>query len=80
MRNVTVSLDERVARWVRVEAAKHDTSVSRYVGELLRRRMDDEEAYGRARRQFFSVEPRPLGRPGKPLPTREELHERDGLR
>lgn len=35
MRNVTISLDEEVARWVRVAAAEHDLSVSRYVGEIL---------------------------------------------
>lgn len=36
MRNVTITLDEEVARWVRIEAAKRETSVSRLVGEMLR--------------------------------------------
>jgi hypothetical protein len=80
MRNVTVTLDEDVARWVRIEAARHETSVSRWLGELVRERMRTENAYEAARRQFFSVKPRRLGPLGQSLPTREELHDRAGLR
>lgn len=80
MRNVTVTLDEEVARWVRVEAAKRETSVSRWLGEILRERMRSEDTYEAARRQFFSVEPRPLDQQGKPLPRREELYDRPRLR
>ena len=39
MRNVTITLDEEVAHWARVEAAKRETSVSRLVGEMLGERM-----------------------------------------
>jgi hypothetical protein len=39
LRNVTVTLEEDVARWARIEAAKQDTSVSRLLGELLKERM-----------------------------------------
>ena len=39
LRNVTVTLEEDVARWARVEAARLDTSVSRLLGELLKERM-----------------------------------------
>jgi len=38
MSNVTVSLDEETARWVRVEAARRDVSVSRFLTELLSER------------------------------------------
>jgi hypothetical protein len=62
MRNVTITLDEEVAQWVRVEAAKRATSVSRLVGEMLREHMRSEDAYEVARRQFFAIEPRPLPR------------------
>jgi hypothetical protein len=36
---VTVTLEEDVARWARIEAARRDTSVSRLLGELLKERM-----------------------------------------
>jgi len=81
MRNVTITLDEEVVRWARTEAAKRETSVSRFVGEMLREHMRSEDAYEAARRQFFAVEPRPLRKAaGSRLPTREELHDRAGLR
>jgi hypothetical protein len=80
MRNVTIALEEEVARWVRIEAARRDTSVSRLVGEMLREQMRSEDAYEVARRQFFAVEPRPLRQDDSPLPAREELHDRAGLR
>lgn len=80
MRNVTISLEEEVARWVRIEAAKRETSVSRLVGEVLRELMRSEDSYEVARRQFFAVEPRPLGAGGEPLPQREDLYDRARLR
>ena len=79
-RNVTITLTEDVARWARVRAAEHDTSVSQFVGELLRERMSEETSYGAAMQQHLSLEPRPL----KPLeadyPARDELHERHRIR
>jgi hypothetical protein len=38
LRNVTVTLEEDVARWARIEAARRDTSVSRLLGALLKER------------------------------------------
>ena len=35
MKNVTITLEERVAAWIRVEAAKAGKSVSRYIGDRL---------------------------------------------
>ena len=40
LRNVTVTLEEDVAQWARIEAARRDTSVSRLLGELLKERME----------------------------------------
>jgi hypothetical protein len=39
LRNVTVTLEEDVAQWARVEAARQDTSVSRLLAALLKERM-----------------------------------------
>lgn len=80
MKNVTITLDEEVARWVRIEAAKRETSVSRMVGEVLRELMRAGNAYEEARRLFFEVEPRPLRAGDTPLPSREEIHDRSVLR
>jgi hypothetical protein len=44
LRNVTVTLEEDVAQWARIEAAKRDTSVSRLLGELLKERMEKPSA------------------------------------
>ena len=75
-KNVTVTLDEETARWVRVEAARRDTSVSQYLGELLAERRRRVEGYETARVAFMAREPRPLRAPGTSLPSRDELHER----
>lgn len=75
-RNVTVTLDEETARWVRVEAAKRDTSVSRFLGEILFERRRRTESYAAARAAFMAREPRPLRRRGARLPTRDEIHDR----
>ena len=44
LRNVTVTLEEDVAQWARIEAARHDTSVSRLLGDLLKERILAERA------------------------------------
>jgi hypothetical protein len=46
LRNVTVTLEEDVAQWARIEAARRDTSVSRLLGELLKERMGAAAAEG----------------------------------
>lgn len=45
MKNVTITLDEEVARWARIRAAEENTSLSRLVGEWLREKMREEENY-----------------------------------
>lgn len=35
MRNVTITLEEDLARWVRIKAAGNMKSLSRYIAELL---------------------------------------------
>lgn len=48
MKNVTITMDERVAEWARLEAARRNTSVSRLVGDILAEKMRREDAYERA--------------------------------
>ena len=80
MKNVTVSLPEDTARWVRVEAAKADSSVSRWLADLLdaMRRQDDQ--YEAAMARYLAIKPRRFQWVDGRKPTREELHDRAGLR
>ena len=76
MKNVTITLDEEVARWARVRAAERDTSVSHLVGEMLREHMLEDRSYERAREAWLSQRPRKLRRPQARYPVRSALHER----
>jgi plasmid stability protein len=79
MKNVTITLDEEVARWARIWAARHETSVSRFVGEILRERMKQEEGYERAEGEYLAETATPLKTRGG-YPGREELHDRRRIR
>ncbi len=79
MKNVTITLEENVARWVRVWAAEHDTSVSRFLGDLLKKRMQDELEYQDAQRRYVEREATVLKDSGH-YPRRDDLHERNLLR
>ena len=80
LRNMTITLEEEAARWARIRAAELETSVSRFVGKLVRDEMDREQTYERAREDYFSRGPREPISDGSPYPTRDEAHERHGLR
>jgi hypothetical protein len=64
MKNVTVTMEDPVAEWARVEAARRNTSVSRMVGEMLAEKMRHDDAYERAMRE--ALEFRSWGRIGSP--------------
>jgi hypothetical protein len=76
MKNVTITLDEKVAKWARIRAAELDTSVSRLLGDLLREKMLEERAYEAAMEKFLSVDPVKLKKPGAGYPRRDKLHAR----
>jgi len=76
MKNVTITLDEKVARWARIRAAEQNTSVSRLVGEMLKEKMEEEESYLLAMEQYLAQKPKALREPGTSYPRRDELHER----
>jgi hypothetical protein len=80
MKNVTITLDEKTATWARRHAAAHDMSLSRYVGELLEKTMGESREYERAMRQYLARQPAKLKKRSAPYPTRDELHDRNGLR
>ena len=75
-KNVTVVMDEETARWVRVEAAHKDLSVSAFLGRVLKREREKDEGYKEAMERFLGREPRALAPAGTTPPSRESLHER----
>ena len=78
LRNVTVTLEEDVAQWARIEAARRDTSVSRLLGELLKEHMSAQDEYGRAMRR--ALQRKPFLRSSGRYLTRDEVHDRARLR
>jgi hypothetical protein len=76
MKNITISLDEKMADWLRVNAAKRGLSVSRFVGDLVHERMREARDYNEAMRQFFAEKPFFFGWADGRRPTREEIHDR----
>lgn len=71
MKNVTVTMEDSVADWVRMEAARRNTSVSRLVGEMLAEKMRHDDSYERAMRE--ALEFRPIPFEGRYL-TRDEIY------
>lgn len=80
MKNVTITLDEKTAGWARTHAARHNMSLSRFIGEVLNQKMGEARDYDRAMRRFLARKPGRLRNPGERLPTREEVNDRRGLR
>lgn len=80
VRNVTITLDEETARWARVEAARQDMSVSRFVGNLLRSSMLDQATYEEASRSYRERPARPLKADEDRYPARDAVYDRAGLR
>lgn len=78
LRNVTVTLEEDVALWTRLEAARNDVSVSRLLRDILRERMTQHDAYDRAMKRALARKPF-LKTDGKYL-SRDEVHDRDRFR
>lgn len=72
MKNVTVTMEEHVAEWARLEAARRNTSVSRLIGEMLAEKMHHADAYDRAMRDW--MDRAPTFTSGGPYPTRDEIY------
>ena len=78
LRNVTVTLEESVARWARMEAARRDTSVSQLLAGILKERMRETDDYDRAMRQALARKPF-LKTDGRYL-SRGDVHDRSRFR
>lgn len=76
MKNVTITLPDELAQKAKVFAAENNTSVSRYVGELLSERLEQEQGYRDAMNQWCAVKPSVLNEGGVSYPSRDDLHGR----
>ncbi len=74
-KNVTIRLSDKAALWARRKAADENTSVSRFVGDLLERQMRLSDEYWRAFEHWKSSQPRAEASAAGRL-SREEVHER----
>ncbi|MGD9772620.1 CopG family transcriptional regulator [Diaphorobacter sp.] len=73
MKNVTITVDDTALEWVRIEAAKRNTSVSRLVGEMLAEKMRHDDAYERAYREW-QADQRTWTSSGAPYPSRDAIY------
>ena len=48
MKNVTITVEDSVLEWARIEAARRGTSVSRMLGDFMAEMQRREDAYERA--------------------------------
>ena len=82
MKNVTLTLDDETAEWLRTAAAARGISLSRYVGEMVRQHLPQAREYEQAMNRWLARRAfdKPLTAPGEKLPTREELYDRPVLR
>jgi hypothetical protein len=67
-------MEESVAEWARLEAARRNTSVSRLIGEMLAEKMRHDDAYERAMRE--ALEFKSFGPSDGRYFTREEIYDR----
>lgn len=75
MKNITVTLPDETALWVRVWAAKMDESVSSALAHLIEEIKNEEEGRQTAFGEFMGKGPRRIS-DGTPYPTRDSIHDR----
>jgi hypothetical protein len=74
MKNVTVTMEDTVADWARVEAARRNTSVSRMIGEMLADKMRHDDSYERAMREWLDRPPLFTSAGDTPYMKRDEIY------
>jgi len=78
LRKITITLDEAVARWAGIEAARRGITVSGLIADLLRAQSTDENQYNLAMQEALTREPF-LTSEGLYL-SRQEANNRERLR
>lgn len=81
MKNITITLDDETAAQARVEAARKNLSLSRFVSDIVQKEIRDEGRYGEAMRRYLSRGPfKELEGSPQRYPTREKSHDRSDIR
>jgi len=76
MKNITLSVDEKVLSAVRQHAAARSTSVNQLVRDYLAEIAKREDRARKARRRLRALSDQSNARIGRAPRTREDLHER----
>ena len=79
-KRLTITLDNGTAARARMQAAERKMSLSRYIGDVLRRELRHSDEYEAAYRAWRQSKPFPLKGPPEPYPKREELYDRPVFR
>jgi hypothetical protein len=74
LKNITITVEEDVARWARRRAAEENTSVSRLVGRMLEEKMHLTDEYWRAYEEWKNLPL--LDVDAAHRLSREDVHER----
>ena len=74
-KNITITVSEKAARWLRRKAARKNTSVSTLVGRMLEDQMRKSDAYRAAYETWKRIPPIP-GLDAADRLTREEANAR----
>jgi hypothetical protein len=81
MKNITITLDDETAAEARIEAARKNVSLSRFVSGLVQKEMLNAGKYGEAMRRYLSRGPfKELEGHPQRYPTREEIYDRFDIR
>jgi len=75
MKKITIKLDDDLAHWCKVWAARNGTSVSRFLAALLRRARREQEGYAQAMKIICPFLRDKLKDHGG-YPSREDMHAR----
>ena len=78
--NITLSLDKDLIRQARHLSARKSTSISKLLSEELERLVRDHEQYEQAKRRALATMKKGFHMGGRISATRNELHDRQGLR
>jgi hypothetical protein len=72
---MTITVSEEVAHWARKQAAEHNTSVSKLVGQMLQEKMRQTDDYWKAYERLKKIKPIP-GFDASKRAKRDELYDR----
>lgn len=78
--NITLSLDRELIRQARQLSARKSTSVSKLLSDELERLLRDHKQYEQAKRSALAALKKGFHMGGTISATRDQLHDRQGLR